>query len=130
MKRTSKRGIWGVITGQPEYKIGIAKDVTARNRVINRAIPGTIVVMSSRRISNAYKVEQKMHKLFSGSRFKMKGKKGKTGGGLTEWFYLNWAEYMTLELWLTYYYWRPVLRLIFIIILLALITWAQKNHYL
>lgn len=116
MKRITKRSWYAKLTMQSEYKIGIAKNTKRRNATVNKAIKGKVVVMSMRTVFFAYKKEQRLHRLFADSRFRIRGGKG---GGVTEWFHLNLFEYLILELWLLWYANRPYFFLgLFILILL------------
>lgn len=104
MERKTKRSFWSRLTFQHEIKIGIAKDAKSRNRAINAAIKGDIKILVCRRVMFAEAVEKKkLHLMFSDSRFKMKGIKGKRGGGLTEWFFLTSTELFLLRCWLFWY---------------------------
>ena len=104
MKRITRRSWYARFTFQSEYKIGIAKNTVRRNKTINKAVRGRVVIMSRRPVLFAYNKEQRLHRLFADTRFTMKGGKG---GGLTEWFYLSFPEYLILECWLFWYSIRP-----------------------
>jgi len=127
MKRITNISWWAYLTFQREYKIGIASSTRSRNSKVDKAIKGKVVVLSSRRLPAAYMIEQRLHKLFGGSRFTIKGKRG---GGLTEWFYLNPWEYGVLELWLTYFEYLPQIRLCLAFLLVLFLSWINSIIYL
>lgn len=104
MKRVTKGAWYAHLTLQREYKIGIAKNAVQRHRKVNNAIDGKIELLRQRKVPFARKVEQRLHNMFSDSRFKIRSRK--KGGGDTEWFYMTGLEYATLELWLFWYAYR------------------------
>lgn len=104
MKRVTGRSWYARLTLQSEYKIGISKNTAYRNKRVNNAIKGEVIILSNRPVVFAKFHEDLLHALFSDSRFRMEGGRD---GGLTEWFYLNFAEYLLLELWLFWYSIRP-----------------------
>ena len=111
MKRTKGRSWYAAITFQSEYKIGIAKDPTKRNKEVDKAIKGTIEILRTRKVGNARKVEARLHRIFADSRFRIRSR-GK-GGGATEWFYMNEFEYILCEFWLWYYSIQPIVNTLF-----------------
>jgi len=122
MKRISGQSWYAILTFQGEYKIGISKSTKTRNKAIDKAIKGKVAVLSKRKMLKAYQIEQKLHRLFGDSRFRMSGGRA---GGLTEWFYMNPAEYAFLELWLTYYDHKLKIDIAFIIILSSAPAWSK-----
>lgn len=125
MKRTSGRSWYAILTFQGEYKIGISKSTKSRNKAIDKAIKGDVIVLSKRKLLNAYQIEQRLHRLFGDSRFKMSGGRA---GGLTEWFYMNPAEYWFLELWLTYYKNKWKVDLLFFLFLTSIPFWSKITN--
>lgn len=118
MERKTKRSVWAKITFQREIKIGIAKNPKSRQSSVNNSIKGEIKILVCRRVMFAEHVEKnKLHKMFDDSRYKMKGKKGKRGGGLTEWFYLTPTELLILKFWLWWYSVRHWFLLLFGLVL-------------
>ena len=120
MERSSNRSFRARLTFQREIKIGIAKDAKSRNSSVNLSIKGDVKILTCRKVFFAKKTEERLHRLFSDSRYKMKGIQGKRGGGLTEWFYLTTMELLILRSWLFWYFVRPWVYLFIASILTAL----------
>ena len=117
--RRSKRDLWAKITGQSEYKIGISSSPNYRKKMISEDIEGEAIIVRLRKIKDAYKVEQKMHRIFADSNFRIRTR-GKGQAGSTEWFYLNWVEILCAEYLLWYYYVLPTIRSFLILTLVIL----------
>lgn len=100
MERVSNKSLYAKISCQHEIKIGIANDPQARLKQVNKAIKGEVLLSYYLKIPWAESREKKLHKIFSASRFRIKGGKG---GGTTEWFYFNWLELTFVLLWLAWF---------------------------
>lgn len=110
--------------------------------LMKRTKTNEATVVDSKKMLNALKVEQRLHKIFGDSRFTMTRKikyrqwnqhhfkigiakntsrrksqvtKNIFKSGKTEWFALNGLEYFLLRCWMNYYYIAWKVKLIFII---------------
>lgn len=127
MERKTKRSRWARLTFQREIKIGIAKKPKSRRSSVNSSIKGNIEILVCRRVLFAERIEKgKLHKMFSDSRYKMKGIKGKTGGGLTEWFFLSSTELFILKIWLWWYSVRHWFFIIFLLLISGFIYFIRN----
>lgn len=123
MERISNRSIHARLTFQREIKIGIAKNTKQRNRDVDNAIKGDVIIRRRITVRDAKRVEKKLHHLLGDSRFRIKGGRQ---GGVTEWFYLNPLEYALLHLHMTYYEHEQKIKTAFIITLI-ITAWILKN---
>ena len=123
MERISNRSAYARFTFQREIKIGIAKNTKQRNRDVDNAIKGDVIVRRRITVRNAERVEKKLHYLLGDSRFRIKGGRQ---GGVTEWFYLNPLEYALLNLHMTYYQYEQRINIAFLITLI-ITAWIFKN---
>lgn len=102
LERVSERSLWARITGQREVKIGITTNLKARQKSVNKSTKGKVVLSYSIPFRNAYRIERRLHRLFSDSNFRMR-RKGNRSNGEIEWFYMNSLEMIVLLCWIQYY---------------------------
>lgn len=99
------RNWWAALTFQRQYKIGISKAPEYRRQKVEEDVGDEVKLLTTRRFptkQEAYQVEQRLHKMFGDSNFRIKTL-GLGQAGETEWFYLTDAEYACLESWLFWY---------------------------
>lgn len=126
MKRTTNRSFYAKITGQHEYKIGIAKNPETRRKQVDKAIKGNVKLVQVYLAPHAMKLEQELHEIFGDSRFTIQAIGN--GAGETEWFYMSNSEYFALEasMWMGWAEQIVAPTLYQIIILILIITYGQK----
>ena len=77
-----------------EVKVGISNSPQRRLKEIDKAIPGSIVLLRIWRRPYAQELEQSLHKKYSAYSFVPR--RAKEGGGKTEWFRLTRIQYQRL----------------------------------
>ena len=132
MKRT-KRGKYAKLTGQNEYKIGIAKTPEQRRKAVSNALKrnkkGGAVLIAQYYVPNARALEAYLHRTFDNSNFNIRAGKG---AGNTEWFYMSDKVLASLQA-LLFLKWfeaqaKYVIAVLFLItVLLITITNAGKE---
>lgn len=120
LERTQGRGWWAIFTNQCEVKIGITTSLKRRVKSIQKTTEGKVELTYHTNFNNAYRIEQKLHRIFSDSNFKMR-RRGNRSNGETEWFYLNMLEMIVLRAWIWYY--KNNIMIWTILILLSLVTY-------
>lgn len=90
----NKRDLYGFLTFQRLYKIGISVDVKKRLHQINSDVSGGAFLLVKYEFNNPRKVEKYLHEYFSDSRTTLKH--AGPNAGKTEWFYLSVIELLIL----------------------------------
>lgn len=84
MERISNRELSTIIQGKKEIKIGISDKPLQRNKTVDRAIKGKIIILGQWKIKAASTVEAELHKQYSSDQFTPYS--NKAGSGQTEFF--------------------------------------------
>lgn len=128
IERVTNKSSWSKLANQCEVKIGITTNIKARFESISETVVGKVVLSYYVPLRRAYRVEQRLHVLFSDSNFRMKRKRGEKSNGETEWFYMSWLEMITLHLWLFYYKHEGSVWFLFVVI--SLVGYRAYLEYL
>lgn len=96
-ERISFRSLRAIFTGQREIKIGIThrRDVGERLKEVDRAVVGKVIKIHEQWYDNPKKEESRLHEMFENDKFRPKAVRD--GGGLSEWFLMNRAEFRKLK---------------------------------
>jgi hypothetical protein len=118
--------LYAKITGQWEYKIGIAKDPETRRKQVDKAIKGKVELIQTYLSPQAMQLEKQLHRIFGQSRFRIKSVGN--GAGETEWFYMSHSEYFALEaaMWMGWAEQLAKPTIYSIIILILILSYGQK----
>lgn len=93
--------------GSRKHKIGISRLPHRRWQTVNRAVPGNVDLLISRRVFFARWVERYLHLTFRASRF-IFFRAGR-GAGNTEWFNFNFLERWMARFWIQFFWLLPFL---------------------